>query len=69
MAQQDELNDVVIAEQASKILRTAEQLTKSPYVQMAALKSAAAVIQNRIEAVGVKAAVTAALTGVINNQY
>lgn len=69
MAQTEQLNDVIIADQARKILETADKLTKDPYVQMAALKSAAAVIQNRIEAAGVKAAVAAALTNVINPKY
>lgn len=66
MAQEEQLNDVIIADQATKILRTVDQLTKNPYMQMAALKSAAAIIQNRIEAAGVKAAITMAIAGIAN---
>lgn len=67
MAQEERLNDVIIADQATRILRAVDQLTKDPYMQMAALKSAAAIIQNRIEAAGIKAAVATALTNVITN--
>jgi len=69
MTQSEPLNDVLIADQASKMLQAVETLTKDPYNQMAILKSAASIIQNRIEAAGVKAAMTAALTNVINPQH
>lgn len=68
MAQHEQLNDVLIADQSSRILKEIDRLTKDPYTQMAILKSSAAIIQSRIEAAGVKAAMTAALTNVINPQ-
>lgn len=64
-----EMNDVLVADQAKKILIAMERLSTDPYTQMAVLKAAAAVIQSRLEAAGVKAAMTAALTNVINPQY
>lgn len=68
MAQTEQMNDILIADQTKKILIAMERLTTDPYTQMAVFKSAAAVVQSRLEAAGVKAAMTAALTNVINPQ-
>jgi hypothetical protein len=69
MAQNEQLNDVLIADQTKCILTAMEKLSKDPYTQMAVFKSAAAVVQNRLEAAGVKAAMAMALTSVVKPQY
>lgn len=63
------MTDILIADQARMILKDVEKLSKDPYTQIAALKSAAAIVQSRLEAAGVKTMMTAALTNVLKPQY
>jgi hypothetical protein len=63
------LNDRDIAVKADKFLEIVQTLTDDPYCQIAILRSAAHIIENRLTATATKAAITAALTNMIPTGY
>lgn len=63
---QTTIEEETIAEVSGQLLSAIRKLSSDPYIQMAALKSAASVIEYKIASCALKAGVAAALSNAIN---
>lgn len=59
-------NEELIANASAVLVKEIKGLSDDPYIQMAALKSAASVIEHKLTSSAIKAGITAALANALN---